>query len=381
MDNLNHKNLSYRKQSITSTNRILIKVGTRLLTDTSKIPILIEQIYKLRQKGYQVILVSSGAVGIGMKTLGITKRPQQLSKIQALASIGQGKLMEQYERAARNFGFHTGQLLLTMTGVQNRERHLNMLNCINSLLEMNILPIINENDSVSVKELTFGDNDQLAVLVSAMIKCDTTILLTTINGLRESENNKLKERIPVVTKLTAGIKKMAMGTDDSNNSIGGMRSKLKSAEISMSNGNYLFIADGKDFTVLEKIFNGEDVGTLFMPHKQNKMSSRKTWLSFFSKTKGQIFIDNGAVTAINGNGKSLLPSGLISVKGDFKRGDAIEIVSQESKRVIAKGLTNYNTNETSKICGVKSSDIKKILGYPAGDAEIVHRDNLVLNNQ
>jgi glutamate 5-kinase len=378
MNEIDLKNLSHRKLAIKSTKRILIKVGTRLLTNTSNIPVLIEQIYKLRQKGYQVILVSSGAVGIGMKALGMTKRPQQLSKVQALASIGQGKLMEQYENAAQKFGFHTGQLLLTMSGVQNRERHLNMLNCINSLLEMNILPIINENDSVSVKELTFGDNDQLAVLVSAMIRCDTTILLTTINGLRKTENNELKDRVSFVTKLSSDIKKMAMGTDDSHNSIGGMRSKLKAADVSMSTGNYLFIADGRKFGILEKIFNTEDVGTLFIPYKTNKMSSRKSWLSFFTKTKGQIFIDDGAVNAVAKNGKSVLPSGLVSVKGDFKRGDAVEIISAGSRKIIAKGLTNYNINEASRICGVKSGKIKEVLGYPAGDEEIVHRNNLVL---
>ena len=373
----NIDNARLRKEAITSTRRILLKVGTRLLTDTSRIPLLMEQIHKLRQKKYEVILVSSGAVGIGMQTLGLDKRPPQLSKKQALASIGQCKLMQQYEKAANKFGFHTGQLLLTMAGVQDRARHLNMLNCLNTLLEMDVLPIINENDSISVKELTFGDNDQLAVLVASMTRCDTTVLLTTVNGLRELENNKLGARIPVVGRLSANIKNQAMGTDDAQNSVGGMKSKLKAAEISMSSGNYLFIADGREFSVIEKMFNLEDVGTLFMPYKKRKMSSRKNWLSFFTKVKGQIFIDDGAAHALSKKGKSLLPSGVISVKGDFKRGDAVEIISITGNHVVGKGLINYNTNEASIICGKKSKDIKSALGYP-GDEEIIHRDNLVL---
>ncbi|MCF7790367.1 MAG: glutamate 5-kinase [Victivallales bacterium] len=377
MENLQRKNLFYREEAIKNTKRVLIKVGTRLLTDISRIPKLMEQIYNLKKKGYQVILVSSGAVGIGMRVLNLTKRPSQLSKVQALASIGQGKLMKQYEKAAQCFGFHTGQLLLTMTGVSDRGRHLNMLNCLNSLLEMNVLPIVNENDSVSVKELTFGDNDQLAVLVSAMTRCDTTIFLTTVDGLRRIENSKLKDRIPYITELTTEIKEMAMGTDDTQNSIGGMESKLKAAEISMTTGNYLFIADGKNFNTIDKIFNIEDTGTLFIPQRKNKMPSRKSWLSFFSKVNGQVFIDDGAVKAVTERGKSLLPSGIISIKGEFKRGDTVEIISAGSRKRVAKGLINYDSSKASKLCGLNSSKIKVVLGYN-GDDELIHRDNLVL---
>ena len=367
-----------RKQAIDRTRKVVIKVGTRLLTDTSKIPLLIEQIHKLRQKGLKVILVSSGAVGIGMKTIELSKRPQQLSKVQALASIGQGKLMSLYEDAAKKYNFHVGQLLLTLSGLQNREQHLNMLNCINTLLDMDILPIINENDSVSVEELTFGDNDRLAALVAAMTRCQTTIILTTVNGLHDIKNGEFKNRISVVEKITPKIRNLAKGTDDSNTSIGGMASKLKAADIALSAGEYLWIADGRDLSVLERIFNAEDIGTLFLPMKPKQMSSRKRWLSFFTKISGQIFVDDGASNAVLKNGKSLLPSGIKAIKGEFKRGDAVEIIDMND-RIIAKGLVNYTTSEVSRISGLNSEKIRTVLGYQ-GDPEVIHRDNLVLNH-
>ena len=373
---MNNNSIYLREHAISRTSRVVIKVGTRLLTDTSKIPILMEQIHKLRTKGYKVILVSSGAVGIGMKAIQLLKRPQQLSKIQALASIGQGKLMSLYEDAAKKHGFHVGQLLLTLGGVQERGQHLNMLNCINTLLDMDILPIINENDSVSVDELTFGDNDVLAALVAAMTRCQTTIILTTVDGLHNINDGVFENRISVVEKLTTKIRNLAKGTDDSNTSIGGMSSKLKAANIATSAGEYLWIADGRNLSILEKIFNAEDVGTLFLPSKSKQMSSKKRWLSFFTKTRGQLFVDNGASNAILKNGRSLLPSGIKSIKGEFKRGDAVEIVNSND-RIMAKGLVNYNTSEVSKLLGVNSDKIQSILGYP-GDPEVVHRDNLVI---
>ena len=373
---MNNNSIYLREHAISRTSRVVIKVGTRLLTDTSKIPILMEQIHKLRTKGYKVILVSSGAVGIGMKAIQLLKRPQQLSKIQALASVGQGKLMSLYEDAAKKHGFHVGQLLLTLGGVQERGQHLNMLNCINTLLDMDILPIINENDSVSVDELTFGDNDVLAALVAAMTRCQTTIILTTVDGLHNINDGVFENRISVVEKLTTKIRNLAKGTDDSNTSIGGMSSKLKAANIATSAGEYLWIADGRNLSILEKIFNAEDVGTLFLPSKSKQMSSKKRWLSFFTKTRGQLFVDNGASNAILKNGRSLLPSGIKSIKGEFKRGDAVEIVDSND-RIMAKGLVNYNTSEVSKLLGVNSDKIQSILGYP-GDPEVVHRDNLVI---
>jgi len=241
---------------------------------------------------------------------------------------------------------------------------------------MDILPIINENDSVSVDELTFGDNDLLAALVGAMTRCRTTIILTTVDGLHNINDGMLENRISVVEELTSKIRNLAKDTDDSNTSIGGMSSKLEAANIAASAGEYLWIADGRDLSVLEKIFNAEDVGTLFLPSKSRQMSSKKRWLSFFTKIRGQLFVDNGASNAILKNGRSLLPSGIKSIKGEFKRGDAVEIVDSND-RIIAKGLVNYNTSEVSRISGINSDKIRTVLGY-SGDHEIVHRNNLVI---
>ncbi len=368
--------LTLRKKVISPKGKVVIKVGTRLLTDLGRIGELIREINKIREKGYQVILVTSGAVGLGMKTLELKRRPRELAKKQALASIGQGKLMSLYDAEARKHGFHVGQILLTMTGLRDREQHLNALNCINTLLQMNVLPIINENDSVSVEELTFGDNDTLATLVGMMMRCQLTIILTSVDGLYEVKDGKFGNRISLVEEITPEIKKMAMGTDDDQSSVGGMASKIKAAGMVASAGEYLWIANGKDMGILEKIFNAEDVGTLFLPPKNTLMSSRKRWLSFFVKSHGQICIDEGAEIAIVKNGRSLLPSGITALSGSFKKGSAVDIINKDNK-TIAKGLTNYSIEDLKKFVGFKSKEIDEVLGCH-GYEEAVHRDNLVI---
>lgn len=367
---------AFRKKVISQKGKIVIKVGTRLLTDLGRIGELIREIHKIREKGYQVILVTSGAVGLGMKAMEFVRRPKELAKKQALASIGQGKLMSLYDAEAQKYGFHVGQILLTMSGLRDREQHINTLNCINTLLQMNVLPIINENDSVSVEELTFGDNDTLATLVGMMMRCQLTIILTSVDGLYEVKDGKFTNRISLVEKITPEIKKMAMGTDDDQTSVGGMASKIKAACMVASAGEYLWIANGKDMIILEKIFNAEDVGTLFLPPKNTLMSSKKRWLSFFAKSHGQIYIDEGAERALITNGKSLLPSGITALNGSFKKGSAVDIINKNNI-IIAKGLTNYSIDDLKHFIGLKSGEIDKVLGFH-GYEEAVHRDNLVL---
>ena len=371
------KEIECRVKAISSTKRILLKVGTRLLTDESQIPHLMFQIHKLRQCGYEVILVSSGAVGLGLKTIGLSKRPHQLSKKQALASVGQGRLMRVYEDAAAKYGFCVGQLLLSRPGLEDRECSLNMLNCINELLAYNVLPIINENDSVSIEELTFGDNDTLGALVASITQCKLMIILTTVDGLYNVENGKFTNRISLVEALTEDIISLAGGTDDANNSIGGMASKLRAAEIAASSGNYLWIISGKELANLEKAMNGDEIGTLFVPPEKRKLTHKKCWLSFFTRTRGKILLDKGASEAVSLSGKSILPSGIKSIDGDFKRGDAVEIISNDNT-IIAKGLVNYKASELKKIIGLQTHFIQQVLGYQ-GDDEVVHRDNLVLS--
>ncbi len=364
-----------RKQIIDNCKRVVIKVGTRLLTDEDRIPVLISGISKFREKGYQVILVSSGAVGIGMKELGIKKRPSKLAEIQALAAIGQNKLMSIYDNQCRKHNFKSAQLLLTTADLYSRERHLNVLNCINSLLEKDILPIVNENDSVSVDELKFGDNDGLAALLAAMTHSELTIVLTTETGLREKDDGVLGERISVVKQISAKMRKAAEGTDNAEFSIGGMASKLNAAKIVNLAGEYLWIADGRENDTIDKILNGKEIGTLFLPNA-NKMQARERWLHFFAKSKGYLTVDDGAADAVCNNGSSLLPAGVKGVDGKFKRGDTVEIIDSKG-RIIARGLSNFDSIDAGAIAGKQSNEIFKILQRDSDDV-IVHRNNLTL---
>lgn len=372
------RNLLLRKNVIKNCRRIVVKAGTRLLTSEEQIAKLVEGIAFLRRADYQVMLVTSGAVGMGMKVLGLTKRPRKLDKVQALAAIGQGKLMEIYERECARFGIKTAQLLLTASDLRSRTRYVNVMNCINALWENNVLPIVNENDSVSVDELKFGDNDILSAMLGSLTGAQLTVILTTESGLRERDaEGKLADRISVVEKLSDSIRAMAQGTDNAEFSIGGMSSKLRAANLLMNAGSHLWIADGRDGGVLQNIAAGADIGTLFLPRPQ-KIQSKKLWIGFFAKCAGKLLVDEGAADAVIEKGKSLLPSGVKCVEGRFKRGDTVEIVRADDRNVvIARGLVNFDSDECDKIILHKSGEISEILERDA-DAEMVHRDNLVL---
>ncbi len=369
--------IDHRKYVIEHCNKIVVKVGTRLLTDTARIPTLIAQIAALREKRFQVLLVSSGAVGLGMKLLNLTKRPTKLADVQALAAVGQSKLISLYNNECKKYGFLAAQLLFTADDLRARERHLNVLNCIHSLWASNILPIANENDTVSVKELKFGDNDFLAAALATLTRTELTVILTTECGLREKHDGVLGERVSTVRNISDELKQSAEGTDDKNLSIGGMISKVRAAEMVTQSGDYLWVADGRVDDILLRIANAEDVGTLFLPQHDHQLESRKRWIKYFSKRKGKIVVDDGAVAALKEKGKSLLPSGMVSVEGSFSRGDTIEIVSRAGK-VIARGLTNYGAEDCLRLAGHQSAEIEKLLQTAAEDEEIVHRDNLVL---
>ena len=373
-----------RKHIISGVKRVVLKVGSRLLIDEAQLPSqekisrLVEQISVLREKGLEVILVSSGAISAGMSVLGWKKRPKELTELQAAAATGQSKIMSMYEDECRKFGFHCGQLLLTADDVKNRKRHLNFSNCLNALLRNNILPIINENDCISVEEICFGENDYLAALVSIISKAELTVLLTSVNGMYETkEDGSFGDRIPVINELSTDIKKMASGTDGNQMSTGGMETKLKAAEAVTQVGESLWIVDGRDFGIISELINAADVGTLF-PGSEEKMRSHKRWMAFFPEISGSIEIDSGAVKALIDRGGSLLPRGIVSVKGEFAKGDIVEICDGSSK-LIARGAANYSSKELSMIKGKKTTDIMNLLGYHIYD-EAVHRDNLVLLN-
>ena len=370
------ENIAQRDKIIKSSKRIVIKVGTRLLTDSSLISPLIKQIAELKKQGLHIILISSGAVGIGMKTLKLPKRPAKLSSIQALAAIGQSKLMSLYEQECAKYGFHAAQLLLTAEDLNDRERHLNVMNCINSLWNQGNLPIINENDSVSIDELKLGDNDTLAGFVAVLTRCDLTILLTTVDGLHTVKKGKLDQRVSLVCGITEEMQKSAKGTDDSAMSIGGMTTKLSAAEVVTSAGEALVIADGRNSDTIKRIFKCEDIGTLFVPKTEKQMRSKQRWLNFFSRASGKISVDDGARDAILKKGRSLLPSGIFKVEGVFFRGDTVKICDS-NRKIIAKGLTNYSSDDLKLIQGKQSCEIRKILG--AGDDEVIHRDHLAVS--
>ena len=370
------ENLKYRKELISEARTIVVKVGTRLLTDAESVSQIVAQLAPLVTAGKHVMLVSSGAVGMGMRILDLGKRPAKLAETQALAALGQSRLMAIYERNCAERGFHAAQLLLTSEGLRDRKRYLNVLNCVNALWTQGNLPVINENDSVSVDELKFGDNDTLAALLAVMTRADLTILLTTVDGLHSvDENGNLDARVPLVKSITKKVMESASGTDDEAMSIGGMKTKLEAAKIVASAGEALVIADGREKDVVKRILDCEDVGTLFLPTNSKHMRGRKRWLGFFSKISGSIVIDDGAVQAVTKKGKSLLPSGIVNVQGTFSRGDAIEVLDK-SAEVVARGLVNYSSADLARIAGKKSREFREVV--KGGDDEAIHRDNMTL---
>ena len=365
-----------RSAAINGAKKIIVKAGTRLLIDRASIARLVAGIAKLRNAGHQVLLVSSGAVGMGMEIANVTRRPAELAKKQALAALGQTRLMSIYSEEAAKHHFNVAQLLLTAADLRSRNRYLNVNNCINALWDDGILPIANENDSVSVNELKFGDNDTLAGMLTSVSGADLTILLTTVDGLRDRDaDGKLAGRFSIVEKVTDKIRALAGGTDDSNLSIGGMDSKLRAAGLATAAGAYLWIADGREEDIFDRILNGEDTGTLFLP-AAHRISGRKRWLGFFSKVSGAVIVDDGAVKALTERGKSLLPSGMIAVKGEFKRGDTVEILST-SLQSVARGLINFDAKDCLSLCGKHTDEVIAHMGKEA-EIEAIHRDNLVL---
>lgn len=375
------ESLALRRKVAANTRRVVIKVGSRLLVDIDgsskkeRIEQLIAEIAAIRERGIEVILVSSGAIAAGMKLSGEARRPGELPQLQALAAIGQGRLIGHYQAACHKHGFLCGQILLSADDVQDRQRHLNVRHCLNALLERGVLPIINENDAVSVEEIKFGDNDRLAALVGTLCWANLTVLLTSVDGLRRREGQTLGDRIPLVTDLDEGIRAMAGDTDDVAFSTGGMRSKLVAAEIVTNAGENLWIADGRNFGVLRRIMAGEDLGTLFAS-RTPPLTGYKRFLAFFSAVSGSVVVDDGAVEALVARKRSLLPVGIVEVKGEFGRGDAIEVLDRAGDRV-GVGYSNFAADELARIKGKSSTEVAGLLGSLAYQ-EAINRDNLVI---
>jgi len=370
-----------RKEQLGNVKRIIVKVGSAVLTgedgiDLDVIEQLVSDIAALREQGFQVIFVSSGAIASGKHRLGIAGKLKSLPQKQAAAAVGQGRLMRVYSNAFGKHGLFVGQVLLTMSDITDRKRFLNIRNTLFQLLDWGVIPIINENDTVAVEEIKFGDNDNLAAMVANIVEAHLAINLTSTNGLYDQNpsGSKKAKLIPLVTEITAEIENAA-SDEGTSAGIGGMKSKILAAKKVIAFGTPYIIAPGKRKGVLQEIIEGKDVGTLFLPSADH-LNSRKYWIAFTLRSRGRLIVDDGARAAVVKDGKSLLPSGVTHVEGDFALGDPVSCVDLAGA-AIAKGLVNYSSEEMRKIIGLKSSQIEQALGYKDYD-EAIHRDNLAV---
>lgn len=363
--------------------RVVIKAGSGMLTgdgglNTKVINNLSRDICGLRDNGIEVVLVSSGAIASGLKKLGLARRPKSISKKQATAAVGQSSLMMAYEKAFARCGKMVAQILITRDDFNNRSRYLNARNTIFTLLEWGITPVINENDTVAFDEIKFGDNDNLGAMVANMTEANLLINLTDRDGLfdRDPRRNKDARLISVVDKINNDVIRCA-GANPGVLGTGGMASKVTAARKVTLRGIPAIIANGQRKGVLQDIFSGKDIGTLFLP-QEKAFCGRKHWIAFSKAPKGSLFIDRGAAEALMRNGKSLLPSGIRDVTGNFVRGDSV-VILDNNKVEVAVGMTNYSSDEVRKIMGLKSSEIESVLGYKDDD-EVIHRDNLAITD-
>jgi glutamate 5-kinase len=371
-----------RKLYLGKTRRVVVKVGSAVLTGEDGLNLtvmenLTKEISFLIKSGKEVILVSSGAVAAGRKRLGLQiNRKLELKEKQGAAAVGQSRLMRFYEDIFDRLGFKVAQVLLTHDDLSNRNRYLNVRNTILTLLEWNIIPIINENDTVSVEELRFGDNDTLGALITNLIEADLFICLTDVDGLYTGNPHEDPEARPVYTvakvdkrvEAMAGYVVGALGT-------GGMQSKIQAARMVSARGGSSFIGSGRVHGIVQQLFASEPIGTFFLPLAE-KMQSRKHWIAYVLRPKGYLVLDKGACKALLKGGKSLLPSGIMEVKGNFGVGAPVQCLDDKGN-AIATGLSNYDSNDLAKIKGLKTLDIEKTLGYKDSD-EVIHRDNLVI---
>jgi glutamate 5-kinase len=373
--------MSNRKLNFDLAKRVVVKIGSNLLTENNGLNLKVirsitRQICRLIDDGREVILVSSGAMASGVKKVGLPKRPDELPKRQAVAAVGQAGLIMAYEKA---FGRHhkkVAQILLTIEDLSNRKRYLNARNTMYTLLSWQVVPIINENDTVSVEEIQFGDNDNLAAMITLLMDADILINLTDIEGLfdKDPRIHQDAELIPVVSTITKNTEQYAseiagaLGT-------GGMMSKIRAARKVNSAGVPMIIAKGDTPDILTKIFSAKARGTFFVPRKE-KLTRRKCWIAFSLKPQGAIIVDDGAAEAILKNGKSLLPSGIVAAEADFNIGAAVEFKNRKNE-ILGIGLANYSANDIRKIMGLKTNQIKSVLGHKSYD-EVIHRDNLVI---
>jgi glutamate 5-kinase len=371
-----------RQEVIALAQTVVVKVGTNVLAgadgrlDSGRLQKLADQVERVRQSGRKVALVSSGAIGAGVGRLGFGKRPTDLRHLQACAAVGQSFLMRAYEECLAKHGTHAAQILLTAGDFDSRGRYLNARNTIVTLFEWGVLPIINENDTVSVAEIRFGDNDHLAAMVTNLLQAPLLILLTVVDGLYDADpradpNAGLLATVPLID---GSILEMA-GSSRSSLGTGGMRSKIRAARLATAAGESVIIANGTRSDVLDRIFAAQSVGTLFLPHG-TAVPAWKRWLGFTARPKGHLIVDGGARDAVQHQGRSLLPIGVVRVTGSFNKGDVVALCDGTGTE-FARGLTNYSAVDAGRILGLRTEQVGGVLGALPYE-EIVHRDNLVV---
>lgn len=340
---------------------------------SARIAALARQIAVLRERGLRITVVTSGAIGTGVRKAGLPGRPADLPGLQATAAIGQPALMGLYDRALRRHGLHAAQILVTRSDFENRNRYLNIRNTIAALHDLKAVPLINENDTVAVEEIRFGENDIIAAQIANLLRADLTIILSVVDGLLDDQE-RVVDFVPLVNDdvlAMAHQRRSALGT-------GGMITKLQAARLVTQAGETAMIANGRTPNILVRIVDGEKVGTVFAPAPK-KLSSRARWIGMTVRAAGRIRVDDGAAAAIRRGGKSLLASGITTVEGAFARGDIVDVVDSRDER-IARGKVNYAADELARIKGLRTTHIAQVLGEKPFD-EVIHRDNMVLMAQ
>ncbi len=370
-----------RKSLLSHVRRVVVKIGSGVISnvdglENNQVATIAEDVCALLNNGLEVILVSSGAVAAGKRQLGIVGRPQTIPQKQAAAAIGQTRIIHEYRDTFHTHDYNVAQVLLTRDDLSNRRRYLNARNTVMTLLEYGVTPIVNENDTVVVEEIRFGDNDNLSALVTSLVEADLLIILSDVDGLydRDPVAHPDARLIPIVERVTPSVEGMA-GTGTGPLGTGGMATKLKAAKKAALSGVGTLVVNGRIPHIMARVFAGEEVGTYFLP-AQSKLTAKKHWIAFSKKPRGKLLVDEGGRRAVVERGKSLLPSGVCGVEGGFERGDAVRLCASDG-REFARGVISYSLAETLQIMGKHSCEIEKILGYKYRD-EIVDRDNLVL---
>lgn len=373
--------MSHERQTLTQSRRVLVKIGSALLTndgqglDVAAIEGWVAQMARLKEQGRELLLVTSGSVAEGMVRLGWKQRPKSVHELQAAAAVGQMGLIQTWETAFKKYGINSAQILLTHDDLSNRKRYLNARSALRTLVDLGVVPIINENDTVATDEIRFGDNDTLGALVTNLLEVDTLVLLTDQLGLFDADPREKPDANLISEGRAQDPALLAVAGDGGALGRGGMFTKVRAARLAARSGARTVILGGRTEQALTRLFEGEELGTLLLPDDE-PITARKRWLAGHLQEKGVLVIDSGASNALQQQGKSLLPVGVKEVRGHFARGELVACIDENEQR-LAKGLINYSSSEARLLAGQPSNQIERILGY-IESPELIHRDNLVV---